>query len=104
MQRSSNPENKDEYGAVAQDLLRAISHRVLGTLIQHINLVAQFLTRRLPTYSISAVGVVVMALYRRRPGICVAYCCSVHVARYTPGAIFRGTDPIQQSDNFFPAG
>jgi len=56
MQRSaSNPENKNEYGAVAQDLLRAISHRVLGILVQHINLVAHFLTRRLPTFSFSAV-------------------------------------------------
>lgn len=42
---ASNPENKDEYGAIAQNLLRAISHRVLGTLVQHINLVAHFLTR-----------------------------------------------------------
>jgi len=42
---TSTPENKNEYGAVAQDLLRAISHRVLGTLVQHISLVANVLTR-----------------------------------------------------------
>jgi len=48
-QRSaSNSENKNEYGAVAQGLLRAISHRVLGTLVRHMNLVARLLTRKLP--------------------------------------------------------
>lgn len=55
IQRStSTPENKDEYGLVAKDLLSAISHRILGTLVQHISLVADFLTRRLPRFSFSA--------------------------------------------------
>lgn len=50
-QRSaSNSENKNEYGAVAQGLLRAISHRILGTLVWHMNLVAHLLTRKLPDF------------------------------------------------------
>jgi hypothetical protein len=48
-QRSaSNPENKNEYATVVQDLLKAISHHVLGILVRHINLVADLLTRKLP--------------------------------------------------------
>jgi hypothetical protein len=43
---ASNSENKNEYGAVAQGLLRAISHRVLGTLVRHMNLVVHLLTRK----------------------------------------------------------
>ncbi|KAH9987160.1 transcription factor IIIC subunit delta N-term-domain-containing protein [Russula compacta] len=42
---ASSSEDKSEYGAIAQDLLSSISHRVLGTLVQHIDLVAHLLTR-----------------------------------------------------------
>ncbi|KAH9962694.1 putative zinc-finger of transcription factor IIIC complex-domain-containing protein [Russula dissimulans] len=38
-------ESRNEFGAVAQDLLNTISYRVLGILIQHIDLVAHLLTR-----------------------------------------------------------
>jgi len=41
----SSPEIRSEYGTVARDLLSTISHRVLGTLLQHINLVAHLLTQ-----------------------------------------------------------
>lgn len=50
MQRlTSSSENQNEYGAVARDLLGTISHRILGTFLRHISLVAHLLTRKLPT-------------------------------------------------------
>lgn len=50
VQRSaSSLENRTEYGAIARDLLGTISHRVLNVFLQHINLVAHLLTRKLPT-------------------------------------------------------
>lgn len=45
---ASGPENQSEYGTVAQYLLSAISHRVLAILVQHIDRVSHFLTRKLP--------------------------------------------------------
>jgi len=49
MQKSAQSlESRNEFGAVAQDLLSAISYRVLGILIQQIDLVAHLLTRKLP--------------------------------------------------------
>ncbi|KAI9510017.1 putative zinc-finger of transcription factor IIIC complex-domain-containing protein [Russula earlei] len=42
---SSSPENRNEFGTVARDLMSAISHRVLGILVQHIDFVAHLLTR-----------------------------------------------------------
>lgn len=50
VQRSvSSLENRTEYGAIARDLLGTISYRVLNVFLQHINLVAHLLTRKLPT-------------------------------------------------------
>ena len=50
IQRStSSLENRTEYGAIARDLLGTISHRVLKIFLQHIDLVAHLLTRKLLT-------------------------------------------------------
>jgi hypothetical protein len=95
VQRSaSSLENRPEYGAIAQDLLGTISHRVLKIFLQHINSVAHLLTRKLPTDTAQDLSSSV-TLPRGRSAICAAHCNSVHATGYTQRLDSRSTKSVQ---------
>lgn len=81
VQRSApSLENRSEYEAITRDLLGTISHRVLKIFLQHIDLVAHLLTRKLPTGTVQDTCRLssLVTLSRGRPAICAAHCNSVH--------------------------
>jgi hypothetical protein len=94
VQRSApSLENRTEYGAIARDLLGTISHRILKIFLQHINLVAHLLTRKLPTDTAQDICHLSssVTLSRGRSAICAAHCNSVHVTGYTQRLVSRST-------------